>query len=289
MLDRLCIGVDGSDCARRATAVGIAIAEAAGASVDVVHAMSEDPESGEPVDGDRVLTELAGPIDDVGVDIQGHALTGQPAETVVRFADDRDADLLVLGRRGLGGVRDRLLGSVVHAVLRGTERPVLCVPEGEGSFEVSDLLAPTDGSTAAERAAPIAATLAHQHDATIHTCHVLDLARVAGPFNAGGVTPQTIEHYEERGRTFLDRMAQRLHEHHPGLDIRSAVVRDAAHAGLAKYAADHEIDLIVLSSRGSTSGLGQMLGSVADRVLRTVEVPVLVVTGDPTEEGSSAR
>jgi len=283
MFDRICIGVDGSECARRATAVGIGIAEASGASVDVVHAMSEDPESGEPVDGDRVLTELAGPIDGAGVDVEGHALTGEPAEAIVRFADDRDADLLVLGRRGLGGVRDRLLGSVVHAVLRSAERPVLCVPEGEGTFEVSDLLAPTDGSAAAERAAPIAATLAHEHDATVHTCYVLDLARVAGPFNAGGVTPQTIEVYEERGRSYLDRMAEQLHDHHPGLDVRSAVVRNAAHAGLTEYAEDHEIDLIVLSSRGSTSGLGQVLGSVADRVLRTADVPILVVTGDPTE------
>jgi len=279
MLDRICIGVDGSDCARRATAVGIAIAEAAGAEVDVLHA--EVTGRGiESWDSQAVLEDLDDAIEGASVSVERHAIDGPAAASIVEFATDRDADMLVLGRRGLGGVSDRLLGSVVHAVLRRSTVPVLTVPDRTGPFECTDLLVPTDGSEAAERAAPHGATLAGQLDASVHSCYALDLLTVAGPFNAGGVDEGTIAGYEEDGRAAMDRLVERLHETDSRLPVETDVIRDVPHAAIREYARDHDVDLIVMSSTGGSSALGQVLGSTADRVLRTVDVPVLVVMSD---------
>jgi nucleotide-binding universal stress UspA family protein len=50
------------------------------------------------------------------------------AATILRVADDTDADVIVLGTRGLSGVKSVMLGSVSHAVLHHADRAVLVVP-----------------------------------------------------------------------------------------------------------------------------------------------------------------
>jgi nucleotide-binding universal stress UspA family protein len=279
MLDRICIAVDGSDCARRAAAVGLAIADAADAAIDVVHAdrPGDDPGS---QDAEAVLADLDDLLADASVPVERHGVEGAPAASIVACAEERDADLLVLGRRGHGGVGDRLLGSVVHAVLRRSDRPVLAVPQGEGDFDVETVFLPSDGSEAAERAAPLATAIAGDYGARIHACNALDLATAAGPYSAGGVTRETIERYEAERQTVLDRLAERIRETDPGLTVDTEVRRDAPHVAIRDCAREVDADLIVMGSTGQTSAVGQLLGSTADRVLRTVDVPVLVVPGN---------
>jgi nucleotide-binding universal stress UspA family protein len=55
------------------------------------------------------------------------------AETLLHLAAERGATVLVLGSRGLGGLRARLLGSTSHAVLRHAHRPVLVIPVEQDS------------------------------------------------------------------------------------------------------------------------------------------------------------
>ncbi len=68
---------------------------------------------------------------------------GLPAEPVARLArgpvwqlildvaEERDVAAIVLGRRGLGGVKSMLLGSVSNAVVHNSKRPVVVIPHGE--------------------------------------------------------------------------------------------------------------------------------------------------------------
>lgn len=61
--------------------------------------------------------------------------SGAMAETILNEADAVDADAIVLGSRGRGGIGSFLVGSVSHAVLQSTDRPVLIVPSSEVSRE----------------------------------------------------------------------------------------------------------------------------------------------------------
>ena len=57
---------------------------------------------------------------------------GQPAEQIVRIAEEQDIDLIVMGRHGYGALKDALMGGVARGVLRHSQKPVLLVKLPEG-------------------------------------------------------------------------------------------------------------------------------------------------------------
>jgi nucleotide-binding universal stress UspA family protein len=59
---------------------------------------------------------------------------GAPADEIVRYADDRDIDLIVMGTHGRSGVAHMLLGSVAEKVVRGARCPVLTIRHPRRAF-----------------------------------------------------------------------------------------------------------------------------------------------------------
>ncbi len=73
-----------------------------------------------------------------GLDAEARELTGpSPWEGIVDVADEIDAAVVVVGSRGLNGLRELAVGSVSHAVASHTRRPVLVVPAGAKTKEES--------------------------------------------------------------------------------------------------------------------------------------------------------
>jgi nucleotide-binding universal stress UspA family protein len=275
MFDRLLLAVDGSDCARRAAKYGLELAARYDADVEAVTVARGDTSL-----GDAALADVDALAADVGVDVGTERLSGKPAKTIVARARARDADLIAVGRRGRSGVRKRVLGSVTEQVLRRSPAPVLTVPDGEVTAETgaayADVLVTTDGSEIAAAAGPYGADLARQFGATLHALNVVDIQAEAGVFDAGGVDREWVERLERRGEQAVDDLLGAIDT--ADLDVSRAVVRGVAHEVIGEYAADHDVDLIAMSSEGQSNLAGQQLGTVTGRVLRTVDRPVLVVT-----------
>src|SRR5947209_538006 len=80
---------------------------------------------------ERIAAEGAELARSLGLEAEPVALADQAnvAETLMRLATDRGAQMLVVGSRGLTGLRSRLLGSTSQAVLRHAHLPVLVVPQ----------------------------------------------------------------------------------------------------------------------------------------------------------------
>lgn len=75
-------------------------------------------------EGKKVLTEAIDALD-TDVDVDGFVMTGvSPATEIIRLVEQNDYDLIVIGNRGLGGVKE-YMGSVSHKVLHGVNIPVL--------------------------------------------------------------------------------------------------------------------------------------------------------------------
>jgi nucleotide-binding universal stress UspA family protein len=148
------LATDGSPEAERAARVAAELSGETGSELHVVHArpvpgayaFSEAAAYAPEVDFDRlheiaereaqrVLEEQAAKVSEGGAQVAGtHARIGRPDEQVVRLGEELGVGLIVIGSRGLGGVRRSLMGSVSDSVVRHAHCPVLVVrqegPEG---------------------------------------------------------------------------------------------------------------------------------------------------------------
>ena len=274
MFSKLLIPVDGSDPAARAARIGFELAAAYDAAVDVLHVVADDDTR---VRGEALLDDTASLAGEDGPVVETHLVEGTPAKAIVSHADDAGADLLVMGRHGRRGITEHLLGSTSERVLRGVDVPVLTVPDGDESpaWNPENVLLTTDGSAVAERAAPYGVDVARRLTARLHRLSVVDVQAEAGPFDAGGVSPDYVERLEATAEDALDRLTEDTDL--DGLDVASAVVRGRAVDEITAYVEEQAIDLLVMASHGETNLLDQQLGSTTNRVLNAVKRPVLVV------------
>ncbi|MFD1586548.1 universal stress protein [Halorientalis brevis] len=289
MHDRILVAVDGSDGQPVAMAHALALSAATDATIDVLHVLDRGLSSlfsTTDADtlrerGEEFLADAETQATDADQSVETHLVEGTPHDAILEFADEHGSDLVVMGRHGPTGVRERLLGSVTDKVLRQGSVPVLTTcydgPTDPDDVAVEKLLVPTDGSDEAEAAGPWAGDLAGRFDAPVDVVNVIDLLVDAGPFDAGGVSQEFIEKLEANGQEATDRVADRIHETDPAVSVSTTVTRGRPHQALSEYVPANDVDLVVMGSHGH-SGVGEsLLGSVTNRVLRLVDVPVLVV------------
>lgn len=69
-----------------------------------------------------------------GLDVTRHVLQGHPFVEIIRFARDKDVDLIVVGTHGRGAIAHLLLGSVAEKIVRKAPCPVLTVRDQEHDF-----------------------------------------------------------------------------------------------------------------------------------------------------------
>jgi nucleotide-binding universal stress UspA family protein len=135
---RIVVGLDGSEHATRAAAWAAHLARVLDAEVIAVHALGLLHHTAEgavlPSDThrDEIRVEFeqlwCASVRDRGVQYRAELREGNPVTALLDAADDADADLLVVGSRGMGGFPELLLGSTSTQVAQHARRPVVIVP-----------------------------------------------------------------------------------------------------------------------------------------------------------------
>ena len=136
------------------------------------------------------------------------------------------------------------------------------------------ILVTTDGSPSSAEAVAFGVELASEHEAELIFVHVvptLDVVPSSG-FGMGGAFPHEPS---ERDHVLLEEAAAVASEH----DVRSttALLRGDTVNEIVAYADSHDVDLIVVGSRGHGAIAGALLGSVSRGVLGESKRPVLIV------------
>jgi nucleotide-binding universal stress UspA family protein len=136
------------------------------------------------------------------------------------------------------------------------------------------ILLTLDGSALAEQALPHAVAHADHFRAELILLRVL--VQLPRPPTAIPSTLQTAEDATMKfAREYLERLAADVQERDIRVKLATTVGRP--HLQIIQYAETNQVDLIVMSTRGQ-SGLSRwLMGSVADRVVRGADVPVLLV------------
>jgi len=136
MFETVVVGADGSETAAEAVRQAIELAKLTGGQLHIVSAYSPhalksgEGEYAKSIGSDSVARSL---LDDLGsraalagVQVDTHAIAGSPADAICQVASDVHADLIVVGNKGMKGVR-RVLGSVPNSVAHQAPCSVLIV------------------------------------------------------------------------------------------------------------------------------------------------------------------
>ena len=136
------VGTDGSESSYRAVDRAAAIAKESGATLVIVSAyrplsQREQQEAAQQLGSEAYKVIGSHPADDVlreacsrlgdGVDVETVAFEGEPVDGLIRVAEERSADLIVVGNKGLNSLAGRILGSVPSVVSHRAPCDVLIV------------------------------------------------------------------------------------------------------------------------------------------------------------------
>jgi nucleotide-binding universal stress UspA family protein len=144
MFQSIVVGTDGSHTAGEAVREAIELAKAVGASIELVSAYEPVPsqrlreesrQAPEDLqwsinpreDVDATLREAAEKVQDAGVGVNTYAREGDPADAILDVAEERGADLIVVGNKGMTGAKRFLLGSVPNKVSHHAPCSVLII------------------------------------------------------------------------------------------------------------------------------------------------------------------
>lgn len=142
-IERIVVGVDGSPGSEQALRWTAELAAELGAAVTCVHAfepLRHLDEVGPDADLHRLRDEVTGlardvwsrPLVDLGVGFEVRVVDGLSADTIIDVARELDADLIVVGGRRMGRLKELALGSTTRKVLHEARRPVVVIHPPEG-------------------------------------------------------------------------------------------------------------------------------------------------------------
>lgn len=143
------------------------------------------------------------------------------------------------------------------------------------------ILVPTDFSEQAENALKVAAQLAKKFDSEIYLLHMLELPmQEADVMNAPSALPEAMFFVKLAEQKFKTLMAQ---DYLKDIKVHEVVKNYPSFGSVIDICHEHAVDMIVMGSHG-TSGLMEMfIGSNAEKVVRTSDIPVLVIKNNHAE------
>lgn len=219
----------------------------------------------------------------------GKVLVGKPAETIIDYATRNKADLIVMATHGRSGISQWFYGSVANKVLHGSKIPLWLVKAGTCDVEYENkplkILVPLDGSKVAESVLPHVKELPLQLPGNklefilIRVCEIF-----APPISYPPPMSMNWDEYlaYERAKckqiclAYLASIRKRLTKHLP--KTRTIVPEGNPAEEIIKYVERHSIDLIVMSTHGKTGINKLAFGSIAEKVLKGAQSPVLLIT-----------
>ncbi|HEY8470264.1 MAG TPA: universal stress protein [Longimicrobiales bacterium] len=317
MYRNIMVPLDGSPFGEQALPVAIALARRSAARLHVVHVRTSnarpvrgragihcDPErdylnamadrASEELDESVSFALLADTIAGVSYSNPPRRAIADVLETYVR---EHGIDLVVMTTHGRGGISRAWLGSVADSFIRQATAPVLLIrpekdpaPAAGGAGRIRHILIPLDGSEAAEAVIGPAVRLGTLTGARYSLLRVVSpISAVAdyGPPSAVFDDP-TLSERRRVAVEYVSRLAERMSD--DGFEVSGAVmIAPSAAAAITEYAEANGADAIAIGTRGLGGPRRMLLGSVADKVVRSTDRLVLVcntalVAGDEARE-----
>ncbi len=289
MFSRVLVPLDGSDVAQMALLYALAIPSE---SVRLLTVLPPGAVTDSTIEADwreqwqaaceQKLEADAVLLHDQGRNVEIIVAFGDPAEVIL--AESVDADLVVMTTHGYGAGRRLVFGSVADRLARTSETPLLLIRGGEDPVTAQPIVrivVALDGSDLAEQAIGLAGNLALAIGVPVLLVRAVDLMQwgMIAQLNASPVARYAADPETIRGAAgaYLESQAEQMRMR--SLDVKTDVLEgdpaSALHDALLPG------DVLVLTSHGR-GGIGRwLLGSVAEKMIKHANTPVVVVRAKP--------
>ena len=197
---------------------------------------------------------------------------GNPAETILKVAQDENVDLVVMGARGLGRIREQIFGSVSHRVM--THAPCSTFLVKQPVRTIKNLLVPIDSQEDADAVLSFFKKKPFREACSITVLHVIPLVDPVWP--VGAMIPQDFRKemisYSEKFTQVLCLELERL-----GHQAKGLAIEGAPSFTIVDEVNDTKPDLLVMRPQ-SHSAMGRFfLGSVSHSVVHHTDCSLLMV------------
>lgn len=200
-----------------------------------------------------------------------HLVVGSPADQIIALAEQYKVDLVLLGTRGLGPIKERLLGSVAHRVLTFAPSAKLIL---RGPLKALDkVLLPLQGPPDAEHAVHFLERCPFRTPPAVTLLTILPSTRPPWPVD-DAVAKQLESQALRDGEDFLKEIAVKLTA--LGHETRVVASLGTPVEGILKEAQAWQPDLILMGSRGRKGVSRLVLGSVSHALLHQGTYPLMV-------------
>jgi nucleotide-binding universal stress UspA family protein len=193
-------------------------------------------------------------------ELTSEAVLGDTSEVIERVANDKKADLIVMGTKGASGLKELLIGSNTAKLIKTTTKPVLAVPESCENKVPKQILLATDYNQLNDLS--VLSTLrkiAKRFDATIHIVNVVHNENGKFSFNP------VLEKYA-------------LNEFFTGIPHHFHMVEnESVEEGLNQFSEQHNIDLIALVPGKNNFFDTVFHRSVTNKIAQHSKIPFLVL------------
>lgn len=279
------VGVDGSASSLSAVRAAAHEAVQRGRSLRIVHAfiwpsmgVAIGPDTTGPSDmgmrstAERSLAEAVTEAEKAapGVDVTKVLVDGFPAP--VLLAESRDAVLLVIGDRGLGGFGSLVLGSVALHTTAHAACPVLVVRGTERTS--GPVVVGADGSAGSAAAVDFAIEEASRRRTELVAVHAWDAFESLGQDDVLPAYTQPGALQDEEHRILSESLAGSS-QRYPDVPIRQELAH--RHPAAALIERSQTAQLLVTGARGRGGFTGLFLGSVSQTVMHHADCPVAIV------------
>ena len=285
MYEDILLPFDGSDGAAEALHHATEIAHWADATIHVLFVADTTRDSVTVVEtqvvdalvqeGEDIVEDAEKTLRTLGADYESDVVQGNPAPTIVEYAERYDHDLVVMPTHGRKGVSRYLVGSVTEKVVRLSSVPVLTArmqPDEQLAFPYENILIPTDGSTGATHAAEHGLSLAADLDATVHALSVVDETSL------GLDVRSTISgrEQEQAATDAVDDLVSEAETYGVANTVRH-IEHGTPNEVILDMVESSDIHAVVMGTTGRRGTDRILLGSVAEKTVRSAPVPVITV------------
>ncbi|MBI5368363.1 MAG: universal stress protein [Planctomycetes bacterium] len=287
MFTRILVPLDGSPLSEAILPAVESVAALFGAEILLLRVVPPAPDLGMEAryadsmvagECERYLAEAAGRMTARGRRVSVLVRTGAPAQGIAEEAPRAGADLIAMSTHGRSGVSRWVFGSVTEKVIRLASVPLLLVrpplrPCGSPDQRpFSRILVPLDGSALAESIFAQVEELVRKCAAEVHLLRVEEVEEAASHVK-GSIAATRVHVAEEYLRHMTERSIAK------GFTTLGAIRCGNSADGILRYSEERVCDLIAMSTHGRSGVSRLLLGSVADKVLRASQIPILLLRG----------